>query len=154
MGGARKAGAMLRNLPDRPEWKFFAALTKADRGLATAWWALVLLRGLLPAVFAVAMGLLVGAVQRGETLAPPLALVGVAFVLLQVLAPLHQAVSSNLGDRTAAWLYDRLTEACVRPPGMAHLEDPKLTTDLTVARDFDLGITGPPLSVAMDFTAG
>jgi ABC-type multidrug transport system fused ATPase/permease subunit len=70
-----------------------------------------------------------------------------------VLTPIHQAVSSNLGDRTAAWLYDRLTEACVRPPGMGHLEDPKLTTDLTVARDFDLGMTGPPLNISMDFIA-
>ena len=76
----------------------------------------------------------------------PLALVGVVFVLLQVLTPIHQAVSANLGDRTAAWLYDRLTEACVGPPGMGHLEDPELTSDLTVARDFDLGMTGPPLS--------
>jgi len=38
---------------------------------------------------------------------------GAIFVLLQVLSPIHQAVSANLGDRTAAWLYDRLTEACV-----------------------------------------
>ena len=76
------------------------------------------------------------------------------FVLLQVLTPIHQAVGANLGDRTAAWLYDRLTEACVRPPGMGHLEDPKLTNDLTVARDFDLGMTGPPLSISMDFIAG
>jgi ABC-type transport system involved in cytochrome bd biosynthesis fused ATPase/permease subunit len=37
---------------------------------------------------------------------------------------------------------------------MRHLEDPTLTSDLTVARDFDLGMTGPPLSFAMDFLAG
>src|SRR5437867_3750692 len=37
---------------------------------------------------------------------------------------------------------------------MGHLEDPALTGDLTVARDFDLGMTGPPLSFAMDFIAG
>ena len=83
----------------------------------------------------------------------PLAFAGTIFVLLQVLSPIHQAVSANLGDRTAAWLYDRLTEACVRPPGIAHLEDPTLTSDLTVARDFDLGMTGPPLSISMDFIA-
>jgi ATP-binding cassette, subfamily B, bacterial len=47
-----------------------------------------------------------------------------------------------------------LTEACVRPPGIGHLEDPKLTGDLTVARDFDLGMTGPPLNVSVDFIAG
>ena len=85
--------------------------------------------------------------------AGPLALAGTIFVLLQVLSPIHQAVSANLGDRTAAWLYDRLTEACVRPPGMGHLEDPTLTSDLTVARDFDLGMTGPPLAISMDFIA-
>ena len=100
------------------------------------------------------MGALVGAVQQGRSLAAPLAIVGVVFVLLQVLTPMHQAMSANLGDRTAAWLYDRLTEAAVRPPGMGHLEDPTLTGDLTVARDFDLGMMGPPLSIAMDFIAG
>jgi ATP-binding cassette subfamily B protein len=62
-------------------------------------------------------------------------------------------MSASLGDRTAAWLYDRLTEACVRPPGMGHLEDQRLTSDLTVARDFDLGMTGPPLAISMDFIA-
>ena len=76
------------------------------------------------------------------------------FVLLQVLTPIHTAVSHNLGDRTAAYLYDRLTNACVQPQGMGHLEDPTLIGDLTVARDFDLGMTGPPLSYSMDFIAG
>src|SRR2546430_1649564 len=39
------------------------------------------------------------------------------------------------------------------PPGMGHLEDQGLAADRTVARDFDLGITGPPLSISMDFIA-
>ena len=73
------------------------------------------------------MGVLVGAVQRGQDLTAPLTFVGGVFVSLQVLTPIHQALSANLGDRTAAWLYDRLTEASVRPLGMGHLEDPKLT---------------------------
>ena len=39
-------------------------------------------------------------------------------------------------------------------PGHApSIEDPTLTSDLTVARDFDLGMTGPPLSISMDFIA-
>ena len=42
--------------------QLFAVLPQASPGLAAAWWAVLLLRGLLPAVFAVAMGLLVGAV--------------------------------------------------------------------------------------------
>jgi len=159
---------LLRRLTERKEWKFFAVLSKADRRLAAAWWAVLVLRGILPAAFAIAMGVLVAAVQRfstvtddarrlfgagGDSLIGPLALVGTIFVLLQVLGPIHQALSANLGDRTAAWLYDRLTEACVRPPGVGHLEDPTLTSDLAVARDFDLGMTGPPLSISMDFIA-
>jgi ABC-type multidrug transport system fused ATPase/permease subunit len=144
---------MLQSLTARKEWKFFAVLPQADPGLAVAWWTVLLLRGILPAAFAIAMGVLVGAVQQGHPLASPLAFAGAIFVLLQVLSPIHQAVSANLGDRTAAWLYDRLTEACVRPPGIGHLEDATLTSDLTVARDFDLGMTGPPLSISMDFIA-
>jgi ABC-type transport system involved in cytochrome bd biosynthesis fused ATPase/permease subunit len=144
---------MLERLRARKEWPLFAGLYRADAPLAVTWWAGLLLRGLLPAAFAILMGTLVGAVQRGGSLALPLTLVGAVFVLLQVIVPIHQAVSANLGDRTAAWLYDRLTEACVRPPGIGHLEDSRLATDLTVARDFDRGMTGPPLSVSMDFIA-
>ncbi|HEX6901856.1 MAG TPA: ABC transporter ATP-binding protein [Thermoanaerobaculia bacterium] len=144
----------MRPLRERDGWKLFAVLPKADRALAWLWWTVLVLRGLLPALFGIAMGVLVAAVQRGGGLAAPLAFAGIVFVLLQVLTPIHQTVSSNLGDRTAAWLYDRLTAACVRPPGMGHLEDPKLTNDLTVAREFDAGMTAPPLSISMDFIAG
>ncbi|MGK2947994.1 MAG: ABC transporter ATP-binding protein [Acidimicrobiales bacterium] len=115
---------------------------------------MLVLRGLLPAAFAVAMGVLVGAVERGASLTGPLVAMGVVFVLLQVLVPLHLALGYNLGDRTAAWLYDELTRACLDPPGMGHLEDPELSADLTAAREFDQGQTGPPLSISMDFIAG
>ena len=143
---------MLDRLRARKEWQLFSVLPRADRrcgGLVAAHAARP-----LPAMFAVAMGRLVGTVQSGASLAGPLALVGVVFVLLQVLSPIHTAVSANLGDRTAAWLYDRLTETSVEPPGMGHLEDPGLAEQMTVARDFDLGITGPPLSISLDFIAG
>jgi ATP-binding cassette subfamily B protein len=144
---------VLQRLTERKEWKFFGVLPKASTGLAAAWWTALLLRGILPAAFAIAMGVLIAAIRNGGALTGPLALVGAIFILLQVLSPIHNVVSSNLGDRTAAWLYDRLTEACVRPPGIGHLEDPALTSDITVARDFDLGMTGPPLAISMDFIA-
>jgi ABC-type multidrug transport system fused ATPase/permease subunit len=145
---------MLKRLRERNEWKFFAVLMKADRKLAIVWWIAVVLRGVLPAGLAIAMGALVGAVQNARPLTAPLMVMGGVFVLLQILAPLQTAVSNNLGDRTAAWLYDRLARACVRPKGMGHLEDPRLTGDLTLARDFDLGMTGPPLAYGIDFIAG
>jgi ATP-binding cassette subfamily B protein len=135
-------------------WTVTGVLPRADRFLAFVWWTVLIIRGVLPAVFAVSMGMLVGAVQRRADVTTPLALFGCVFVLLQILPPIHRAVGANLGSRTAAWLYDQLTAACVRPPGMGHLENPQLTTDLTVARDFDLGITGPPMFISMDFIAG
>lgn len=144
---------MIERLRASNEWKFIGVLPRADRTLAIGWWTVLVLRGTLPALFAIAMGALVGAVQRGEPLAGPLALIAAVFIPLQVLSPVHQAIGANLGNRTAAWLYDELTGACVRPPGMGHLESPKLTNDLTMARDFDLGITGPPMSISMDFIA-
>ena len=128
-------------------------LGRADRALAWAWWSVLVTRGVLPAAFAIAMGVLVGAVKGGAPLGGPLAFAGVIFVLLQVLSPLHQVIGANLGSRAAAWLYGELTTACVRPPGLGHLEDPRLTTDLTMARDFDLGISGPPLAISMGFIA-
>jgi ATP-binding cassette, subfamily B, bacterial len=146
--------SFVQRLFARDEWKVVGVLPKADPGLAALWWLVVVLRGVLPAALGIAMGVLVGAVQRGTDLTVPLTFTAIIFVLLQVLAPLHQAISASLGERTSAWLHDRLAEACVRPPGIGHLEDPRLATDLTTARDFDLGITGPPLWLSMDFIAG
>ncbi len=73
---------MMERLRARPEWKFFSVLPKADRSLTIAWWFMLLLRGILPALFAIAIGGLVGAVQRGAPLATTLAAVGVVFVLI------------------------------------------------------------------------
>ena len=145
---------MLARLRRRQEWKFFAILPRADRALAVAWWGVLVLRGILPAAFAIGMGFLVGAVQDGDSLALPLSVVGVAFVLLQVLTPIQQVLSNLLGGKVSAWLNDRLTDACITPPGMGHLENPELTADLTVAREFDLGLTGPPMYINMEFIAG
>ncbi len=144
---------MFAKLTARDEWKYMLLLPRASAVLTFAWWFLLLARGLLPALFVVAMGVLVGAVQRGEDLFIPLALVGGMFVLVQVLSPLHLMVSQNLGSKMAAYLYDRLTVACTEPQGMAHLESPEMNNDLAMARDFDLGISGPPLFVSMDFIA-
>ena len=91
-----------QRLTDQKEWKFFAVLPKADFGLATEWWIVLILRGILPAAFAIAMGVLVGAVQRGNPLVGPLAFVGLPFLLLQILSPIRSALGSNLGDHAAA----------------------------------------------------
>jgi ATP-binding cassette, subfamily B, bacterial len=144
-------GSLLNRLFARQEWKFFSVLPRADRLLAALWWVVLVLRAALPTIFAIGMGALVGAVQQGSALSMPLIIIGIVFVLQQVLTPNNVTISANLGSRTAAWLYDQLTSACIEPPGMGHLEDPTLTNDLIVAREFDLGINGPPLFISMSF---
>src|SRR5690349_412203 len=153
-GGGPRARSVLRRIRERQELQLAAALWRADPPMAAGWWSLLGVRGILPAGFSIATGVLVGAIQHQASLAVPLIVVGVLFIGLQVLGPLHTALSANLGDRTSAWLYDELTGACAAVPGIGHLEDPELAADLQVARDFDRGMTGPPLSVSMDFIAG
>src|SRR5262245_32679844 len=149
----RSAPGVLRRIRNRQELQLAAALSTADRPMAAGWWALLIVRGVLPAGFSIATGVLVAAIQQRQSLAIPLVLAGVVFVLLQITAPVHVALSANLGDRTAAWLYDELTTACASLSGIGHLEDPELAADLQVARDFDRGMTGPPLNTSMDFIA-
>ncbi|MEQ4206898.1 ABC transporter ATP-binding protein [Actinopolymorpha sp. B9G3] len=135
----------------------FRAIWQADRRLAAAWWALIVVRAALPPALAVSIGWLVGSVagarsiEGSSSLGLPLAAVGALFALLQVLGPLHTELATNLGDRTAAALQDRLATAAVSPVGIAHLEDPDLASDFSLARDFDLGITSPALRVCMGY---
>lgn len=154
MSAAEKEAKERERLRVRQEVQLAAAVRRADPPMAAAWWVMVGARGLLPAAFSVVTGVLVAAVQHRASLAAPLAVVGVVFILMQVLGPLHTSLSANLGDRTAAWLYDELTGACAAVPGIGHLEDPELAKDLQVARDFDRGMTAPPLSTSLDFIAG
>ena len=144
---------MLKRLRVRPEWQFFAALPKADPLLAVAWWALLVVSGVMPAVFAVAIGVTVGAVQQNSPVGAPLALTGAVFVIMLAATPILTAVSMNLGNRLSALLNERLIRACVEPPGIGHLEDPDLTDDLTTAREFDRGMTGPPMYLNVEFIA-
>ena len=145
---------MIARIRRSAEWQFFGVLYRAAPALAMAWWALIVLRGLLPAAFAVAMGVLVMRVQAGGSLGAPLVVAAAIFLVLQTLGPLHDALSSNLGARATAWLHDRLLEACIAPQGLAHFEDPELADQLVAARDFDAGITGPPITICMPNVGG
>jgi ATP-binding cassette subfamily B protein len=137
-----------------PEWELLVrALPRADRAMARAWWLLLALRVLLPTGLVVATGVLTGAVQEHQPVAGPLAAVALTFLGMQLLSPVHRALSTNLGARTSAWLHGRLMAAAAGPPGIAHLEQPELIDDFTLARDFDLGITAPPILMAMPFVA-
>jgi ATP-binding cassette, subfamily B, bacterial len=145
--------SMRRRPRARPEWQFFAVLSKADPVLATVWWALLILNGVMPAVFAIAIGATVSAVQQARPVAASLALTGLVFVLMLIVNPIQTAVSMNLGNKVSTWLNEELIRACVQPPGVGHLEDPDLAEDLTTAREFDRGMTGPPMYLNVDFIA-
>ena len=71
---------MIRTLTGRKEWQFFSVLPKADPLLAIGWWIVLILRGVLPAIFAVATGMVVAAVQNTGSVeaaaSPTLELVG------------------------------------------------------------------------------
>lgn len=138
----------------RPEVRFFRTLRNASPALTLAWWLLLLVRGVLPTVVSLSFGWLVNDVRSGRPLGGPLSLFGVSFTALIMLHPLHQMVSMNLGGSMSAHLYDRLTVAGVGPAGLGHLEQAELTDDLTMSRDFDQGILGPPLAISMDFITG
>ena len=132
---------------------FFRTLYAAAPGPTVLWWVLLLAGGVLPAGFALATGAVVGAIDQGRALGGPLALIAVTFVGMQIINPIHVAIGQNLGRRGADHMNDRLLRATTTPAGVAHLENPRLTNELSMARDFDLGITGPPLFVAMSFIA-
>ena len=96
--------AMLRRLDDRQEIQFARALFRAAPGLAAAWWLLLDHAAVLPAIFAISSGVLINAVEDGNDLVVPLIVIGLTFVLIQIIPPIHQAVSSTLGhaDRGVA----------------------------------------------------
>lgn len=144
---------MLGSVRSRPWWRFFVTMTRAVPGLGGLWWVLLALRALLPAALAIVTGRLVTAVQAAGSVASAVAAFGVVFVLTQIAPPLHQVLGTLVGHRLSNSLNERLVRATLSPAGIGHLERGDLTNDLTTARDFDLGQTGPPMYLNMDFVA-
>lgn len=129
------------------------ATWQAHRPLAACWWGLVLVRSVVPAALTLGLGALVRAVQNDTSVTVSLTVVAGSFALLSISAPVHTQIGAILGDRTSGLLQARLTDAVADPEGIAHLERPGLADELVQARDFDLGIMGPPISVSMGFIA-
>ena len=92
---------MLQRLRARPEWKFLAILPRANPFLAAVWWSALVVRSLLPALLAVAMGLLVGTVEAGGDLVWPLAGVGTVFVLRKRRASMSSTEPASTRGRHA-----------------------------------------------------
>ncbi len=112
---------------------------------------MVVLRAILPAGLTLGLGALIGAITKGHAIGGPLILVAGCFAAASIAGPIHTQLGAILGDRTSGFLQAELTDACSAPHGIAHLERPGLASELVAARDFDLGIMGPPISVSMGF---
>ena len=140
---------MMGRIRRSAEYRFLTLLHRVDPLLGALWWAFVVVRALLPAAFAVAMGTLIGAVKDGHALGPRLWTTGILFAFMEALPPINAAVSANLAQKCTTYLHDLLLEASLSPAGIAHLERPEINDLLAQARDFDLGVTGPPMSACL-----
>ncbi|MDH6145149.1 ATP-binding cassette subfamily B protein [Kitasatospora sp. GP30] len=149
-----REAAVIAAIRRRQELVLFAFLTRTDLRLGIAWWCLIAGRGALPAVLTVLTGGLVGALDADRSYVGPLVAVGVAFVLIQLLAPVHAQVSSSLGERLSDRLQDVLARASTEPPALAHLESRELAERLALAKDFDQGMSGPPMTIAIGLISG
>ncbi len=127
------------------------ANVRASPKLAVLWWTLVVVRAVLPAGITLGLGALVSAITNSASVDGPLIVVAVCFAASSIAGPLHTQLGAIVGDRTSGSLQAELTRACSTPEGIAHLENPGIAAELVAARDFDLGILGPPISVSMGF---
>ncbi len=129
----------------------FARMARADRRRFVWWAGIGLVRVVAPTVFAVLLGVASTAlIQVGPWHGTVLGAIAMALVL-QVLPPIHAAMSQNLGALTGAHLTDELTSLTTEPVGIGHLEDSELADDLNMAREFDHGVTAMPMFLSVDF---
>ena len=151
----RQNAAVFRRLTARNEWMFFTVLPKrSDAGSPRHGGRLLLLeaccRPCSPSRWACSSARCSAAI-RWPGRSPS---TGVIFVLLQVLEP-DPPGGQRQPRRSHRGVALRPAHRRVRAAA-GHRATSKIrssTSDLTVARDFDLGMTGPPLSISMDFIA-
>jgi ATP-binding cassette subfamily B protein len=118
---------------------------------------LLLLQAALSLAFVLASGELVGlvpdAVRDGrdspavDRLVRWLVVVGVTFVLQQILDPFQETLIDTLGRRLEGWFRDRAMTAVLRPSGIAHLEDPATRDLIARVRGAAQGQYAPPLAL-------
>lgn len=127
----------------------FSVLFRARPALCLAWSGAIALNAALPAIVAVMVSTILARSLAGGVLLPWLLALGAVFVLMNGAAAFSEALGANLALQATEWAHRRLAEACSQFEGLAHLERPDLALDLAAARDFDLGIFGAPLVVAL-----
>ena len=133
-------------------WRLLEAIRTPARAAPVwtgVWLALIAVRGILPTMLMIGVGHLVADLAASRSPAGSFAWFAVCFFLLQIATPVHGTVGATLGIKLAESLQDRLLRAALGDAGIGPLESPRLQADLTRARDFDVGVTRPPLYAAI-----
>jgi ATP-binding cassette subfamily B protein len=145
-------------------------MPKASAGFTAASAVALLLLGVFPTVFKVAMGRLVGAIPAavrdgaGSAAAHrvdrALVLLGAAFIAQQVIGPLSGLIADGLGRRVTGYLRARVMDAAATPAGIAHLEDPATLDKVMLAQGVGTaqitprGVVTGLFSIAANYISG
>ncbi len=125
-------------------WDLLRFVARISPGATAVLGLLTVLVAVIPALLAVAIGMLVGNVPdaaAGGTDSDAfgrcvrwLIVAGVLFLAQQSIVPLQEAISESLGVRATAGLGDRVMRASLQPAGIGHLEDPAMLDRIARAR--------------------
>ena len=140
-----RTAASLRpsTLLSRPRVALVRLSARVHPALAVVAVLTVLASGLLPAVYMVASGRLVGAVApavaggfgspAGDALVRALVVVGVLYAVQVALVPVLNLGTSALTRRVDRAVSERIMRAILGPPGIGHLEDPVMQDEVAKA---------------------
>jgi ABC-type multidrug transport system fused ATPase/permease subunit len=117
-----------------PSWALVRLFFGVHRSLTVALLGSTLLNGALTPTLALATGELAAAVEQRRSALPALIAVGVVFALQRLLWPVQHVVLATLGRRVDESLTARVMAAVASPPGLAHVEDPRVLDSMAKAQ--------------------
>jgi ATP-binding cassette subfamily B protein len=134
-------------------------LAIGERRLAVSLIVFGFAQGLLPLLFTVSVGALVGLIPEvvrdgfgstsGTRLTWVLAGTTLVFAVLQVLDPIGSALNTLLRRQIDESLRAKTLEDLSKPPGIGHLEDPELRDHLSLIREGGLDLGSSPGGAAV-----
>ncbi|MBW3536436.1 MAG: ABC transporter ATP-binding protein/permease [Actinobacteria bacterium] len=164
-GGGKRWGTVKQRLLRLLGWdrsaggiyRLIRLLPRASLPLTLVLGFVVILGALVPNLFAIATGLVVGQVAdgiagglsspAGQRLLWTAVAAGGLFVLQELFGPLSLLASFPLGMKAEQRLADDVMRASLNPVGISHLEDPAILDSIQQARGIGAGGTGPTETV-------
>jgi ABC-type multidrug transport system fused ATPase/permease subunit len=149
MGGLVRA--VRARLDASPRWAVLRRAVQASPRLSTLVVGVVVVASLLPTAFSLTTGALVGALPAAvaagwgspasRVVAGAVVLLGALFVAQQTLGALTMPVTDALGRRVMGGHHRAVMRAALRPPTVAHLEDPRFLDQ--IERAVNYSASGP-----------